>query len=439
MVTRRGFSLTEVLVVIAVILILLSVLMVGVDETYTISISLKCRHRLEQLGYACRLFAENHDGRWPRSWNNAIELPGGGMARRRWYGAHEPYCQGNKTVFECPVVEIPSDEEAADVFEGTGRILYYNLGLGRDSGGWGAWSSYVSSRAWLTDPDRTPTNPDHVPYEADYAGGNNPADWLSAELLDSYDQVWILAAITYGAGLHDSELDALHAFQQAGGGIHLFAESHGSLPRPMWVECPNALAQTLGYGIQASLGNLGSQWMNFDPDVAHPVMAGVTRHETNPTPALLQLSPPAQAAGVDPVFGTLVAAWDGGQGRVIVHASFTTMGDSGEHWTHSGDDVKTYCNNAAQWLFGGSSTTGRCSYGYNDHLGADARTPGGSTICIMDYTHWRIRRGGTTDDPDHYIATRHGGRANALLGDGHVDSLRVEEITPGMWTPEHED
>ncbi|MFO7898124.1 MAG: type II secretion system protein [Planctomycetota bacterium] len=433
---RGGFSLTELLVVIAIVLILIGILSVGLDVAYTRAISLRCQNRLAHLGQACRLFLQDQDGRWPRSWNNRIELAGGGLARRRWYEALAPYCERNEAAFRCPVAASGSEHDVADVFEGTGRILYYNLGIGRKSGGWGSWSTYARSRAWLTDPNRTPQDPDNVPFEVDYAGGDSPADWLTADLLDSYDQVWILGTITYGNGFHDEELDALNAFHQAGGGIHFFIESHGGTTNTQWVDCANALSQALGYGIGASYGQLGRSEMNFE-ESAHPVMAGVRRHATNPTPAHLELGNGAQAVGIDPSFGALVAVWDGGAGRVVVHASFTTVGDNSDHWMNSGDDIKGYCNNVAQWLFGGSTATGECSYGYNDGLGRDPRKPGADTICIMDYAHWRIRRGlDANNDPGDYLATRHGGRANALLGDGRVVSLHLEDITPGMWTPE---
>jgi prepilin-type processing-associated H-X9-DG protein len=426
-------------VVIAVITILASIMVVGMGRLYSSSHSLQCQHRLSQMGYACQLFVGKHNGRWPKSWNNEIEFEGG-VVRHRWYDALALYCNGNTAIFDCPLAESQSkDEDASDTFQGTGRILYYNLGLGRASGSWGSWSTYAASRNWLTDPARTPSAPGNTPYEVDYAGGSAPADWITADLLDAYDQIWILATITYGAGFHDSELDALRAFHQVGGGIHVFGESYTPATNTMWTDCPNALSAELGYGIICTLGSQVGEWVAFDTDTGHPVMAGVTGHATNNTPALLELSNGAVKIGEDPLFGTFIAGWDGGLGRVLVHGSFTTM--YGTHWTSSGDNAKIYCNNAAEWLFGGSSATGDCSYGYNNNLGKDGGTPATSTICIMDYAQWRIRRGGGdgNDDPDHYIAVRHSGEANALFADGGVHSLRTSDIKPGMWTPSPDD
>ena len=75
------------------------------------------------------------------------------------------------------------------------------------------------------------------------------------------------------------------------------------------------------------------------------------------------------------------------------------------------------------------------SYGYNPDLGVERRTPGADTIMVMDYVLSIFRK----DDPKGHIAPRHGGRANALMGDGAVRALRPEEITDGMWTLEPDD
>ena len=84
-----------------------------------------------------------------------------------------------------------------------------------------------------------------------------------------------------------------------------------------------------------------------------------------------------------------------------------------------------------------------CSYGYNSALGRTRATVPAGTIMIMDYDNWLIRRGTGDpegDDDDSRIALRHLGRANALMGDGSVRALYLEEITPrGMWTLERGD
>jgi prepilin-type processing-associated H-X9-DG protein len=82
---------------------------------------------------------------------------------------------------------------------------------------------------------------------------------------------------------------------------------------------------------------------------------------------------------------------------------------------------------------------GRCSYGYNNQVGHTDRTVGADTIIAMDYMKWEIDRDAANpicnDDPFD-VAARHGGRANALLGDGSVRTFYPEELTEGRFTPE---
>ena len=84
---------------------------------------------------------------------------------------------------------------------------------------------------------------------------------------------------------------------------------------------------------------------------------------------------------------------------------------------------------------------GRCSYGYNNRLGKNRRTPAADTILVMDYEHWEIDHDDIdveSNDDIHHIAARHSGRANALMGDHHVRAFPPEEITAAMWTLEQD-
>ncbi|MFO7899596.1 MAG: type II secretion system protein [Planctomycetota bacterium] len=92
-----------------------------------------------------------------------------------------------------------------------------------------------------------------------------------------------------------------------------------------------------------------------------------------------------------------------------------------EHWLHP------------EW----EPPTGECSYGYNNLVGRDRRSFAADTILVMDYQSWVIDHDGMDEDDSlDSVATRHSDRANALLGDGSVRALYVEDITPGMWTPD---
>ena len=63
----RGFSLTELLVVTAVLLVLISLIIVGVDSVYVSAMQLKCQHRLEHIGSACNMYALSNQGTLPES------------------------------------------------------------------------------------------------------------------------------------------------------------------------------------------------------------------------------------------------------------------------------------------------------------------------------------------------------------------------------------
>jgi len=64
-----GFTLTELLVVCAVIIILMSLLLVCIDGLYAYAIQIKCQHRLEQIWNGCLMYASSNQGMYPQSWN----------------------------------------------------------------------------------------------------------------------------------------------------------------------------------------------------------------------------------------------------------------------------------------------------------------------------------------------------------------------------------
>ncbi len=92
-----------------------------------------------------------------------------------------------------------------------------------------------------------------------------------------------------------------------------------------------------------------------------------------------------------------------------------------EHWLHP------------EW----DPPTGENSYGYNNRLGHNRRTVPAHTIMVMDYDGWVINPDDAEQDPLRGVATRHRGRANALMGDGSVRALYLEDILDSMWSLEH--
>ena len=75
---RQGngaFTLTELLVVVAVILILLSLVILGADTAYTQAMQVKCQHRLEQIWNACLMHAAGNQATLPAAWSHELAKP----------------------------------------------------------------------------------------------------------------------------------------------------------------------------------------------------------------------------------------------------------------------------------------------------------------------------------------------------------------------------
>ena len=96
---NTGFSLTELLVVIAVILVLMGILIVGVQSVYSHAAQVNCQHNLEQIGHACRMYSTSHDGMLPRAWDM--------HSGRLWYEALASGYLDNWNVLACPSVGVP--------------------------------------------------------------------------------------------------------------------------------------------------------------------------------------------------------------------------------------------------------------------------------------------------------------------------------------------
>jgi prepilin-type N-terminal cleavage/methylation domain-containing protein/prepilin-type processing-associated H-X9-DG protein len=121
----RGFSITELLVVVAVILILLSILLVGMHAMHSQAIALQCRHHLEQIGYALNMYSTTNHGLLPE--------PKSIYSGRLWYETLTATYLDNPAVLDCPAADeapvvasagsprAPSEEVVGE-FE---KVLYW--------------------------------------------------------------------------------------------------------------------------------------------------------------------------------------------------------------------------------------------------------------------------------------------------------------------------
>ncbi|MDX1951381.1 MAG: type II secretion system protein [Verrucomicrobiota bacterium] len=89
---RSGFTLVELLVVIAVIAILTGVLLPAISKAKSRTLSTVCLNQLRQIGLASQMYANDHDELLPQSQH----------VRSSWIGTLKPYL-GGTNVYRCPV------------------------------------------------------------------------------------------------------------------------------------------------------------------------------------------------------------------------------------------------------------------------------------------------------------------------------------------------
>ncbi|MFO7898123.1 MAG: prepilin-type N-terminal cleavage/methylation domain-containing protein [Planctomycetota bacterium] len=444
---RRGFSLAELLAVVAIILLLISFLLTGTQHVMSRSVMLKCQNRLEKIGNACQMFA-NENQRWPGVYDRETYL--------RWYEVLAPYTDGDRRIFNCPELAAPGSEEAEDGGVGPTEsdlpMLLYNTEIGRSTSGWHQWDRYARFRNWYDEN-----------IEAGLflvQGSETTLIPISDEHLSGASQVWFICTEKYtyhqgGQVFSDSELSAIRSFHQRGGGIHCLSESY---QRDDYYRSTNEILEACGdVGLIAVPYAPGVMMKWQAAENSHPVMQDEEGYIRDMRSAgsvvefeILDADPCARIIGRCTVTDNngnvqegspadLIAAWDNGIGRVLLHGSYTSFTSSGYSIFPYGD-TERYCQTSDAWLrkSGGMRAGGQCTYGYNSLVGLDAGRPGADTVVVMDYANWRIVRAQADpdkNDPDSYIATRHEGKANALLGDGSVRAFYLEDIRDGMWTP----
>ena len=90
---RCGFTLVELLVVVAVVGVLVALLLPAVQAARTAARRTECANHLKQLGLAIHLFIEAHDGAFPRTHI---------AAQDSWIETTAPYLEDLSVVRTCP-------------------------------------------------------------------------------------------------------------------------------------------------------------------------------------------------------------------------------------------------------------------------------------------------------------------------------------------------
>jgi type II secretory pathway pseudopilin PulG len=538
--------MTELLVVVAVILILMVAVIFSGNAMYANAMRLKCQHRLEQIGMACQMYASAHHGMMPPSWNphtgrlwyetlangyltnwNAIACPSvgdppAGSGQAGW----DTEQRENTDVLLGALVWLKEKQETSGTYKGrwthktdgtttqyyqgiTGLALLAYLGFGctdkhppeftetvrlaveylasdtaqiksgTDAGKFrnntsktmyaqsictmalaGASRTMVDTA--LRDKARAAAQlglnwivanqPDHgaFGYYGDPGDGNSDTSvcgWAyQAVAACSFAGIHIPQtardrAEEYLSCVHDSYGRSTYWWTPPNGGGAWLAER----------ETPIALTTRLllGHGPDASDSQLQANWLmsgdriiNYHEGRNGNDLYGLyyTSLSMNrmggtywskwfafyPDQVLIKMiqdSPemchwPSEACGSSAQVGGGTTV---GEVYATAMAALTLEAAFEEHWLHE------------SW----KPTGGECSYGYNNRLGKDRRTPDANTILVMDYEHWQIDHDDIDvehNDDIGQVAARHSDRANALMGDYRVETLPPAEISDGMWT-----
>jgi len=115
---RSGFSLIELLVIIAIISLLLSILTPSLGRTRSMAMRLKCAHNLKQIDVAMHLYLSSNDDLYPCAED---PLPAGYWLwmGRGWRDFVEPYLGGNIDANNPSILWCPQDKVAKEKYEST--------------------------------------------------------------------------------------------------------------------------------------------------------------------------------------------------------------------------------------------------------------------------------------------------------------------------------
>ncbi len=134
---RRGFTLIEILVVLAIISILAAILFPAFGRARENARRTSCASNLKQIGIAAVQYTQDYDGTTMFSWNGSDSGPSDASQRYKWMDALQPYIK-NERAFNCP-----SDLQDKP----------YKFRDGVNYGSYGANGSYASEYLTRRSPD----------------------------------------------------------------------------------------------------------------------------------------------------------------------------------------------------------------------------------------------------------------------------------------------
>jgi prepilin-type processing-associated H-X9-DG protein len=437
---RVGFSLTELLVVMCIIIILMSILVVGLGQTHTEAERLRCQHHLEELGKAAQMWSNKNHGR---------ELPAVGARTGLaavWCKTLVPYLSaaGNEAeatqVMNCPVAAAGTASAGAGdgMWVGVGPNVLFSADRYR------TWYDFVD----LPENLRSSGWPGTIHYWHRMTDGQplNPIDGMlpDYDILVHMDGYYSSASYFTG-----SELAALGQFQENGRSVFVSSDHHAS-----FTHVTNQLCDHFKWGLESrGLLNHCESGTCLVPVVSdHPIGNGVDYVAGYNSEGIISLAtdsslknPNARLvvySGLHPEHA-LTGVLDDGKIRVVVDNNWTKLASPGWYYQKSGTDHLQYMLNCLDWLRDRPMAGITVTYGYNNAVGSQDAVTGktaprpanpGQVVRILDYADFIADHDGAgEDDPAHYVALRHGGRANVLFMDGHVEALDLEAIRRDDW------
>ena len=532
----RGFSLTELLVVVAVILILISVLIVGVQQIYASAMCLKCQHRMEQVWHGCLMYSNANHGPLPMAWDHQQSKP--------WYEVlHDDGYVDDEAVIGCPSSDIEvvrgtsgyAPGTSTEAYEQVSKVLNWinnpaNQTAHTDSGGaqWlggctkgqkpgatgfaalaflgsgyninhstygGSLKKALRFLMWCSDTHNgniAEFDTESYSYRRSYNQGVS-----TMALCDAYR---MMGDVSIGGrslkSTAQKAINYLMSTQHATYGGFPYTSTYSDNSANSWAwqgVCSARSAGLLDAALAANgITNFDSRtseyhWRCIETDgsgvyqaTAMPTSTSVkSQHRMTPATLAVRLlsgldrDDPSVALQMtylktSDVDGLPYTRWGDGTKFDLYVTYYVTLalfqlgGDEWETWVGmfvddmvgratpgaTADEAYYSTNKAVYGAYGGCIyptaiaamslqmaccnllpgskwyEPGSHSFGYNEALGQDLRTPAPDTIVLMDYMQSAV----TSHDSMSCVAARHGGKVNVLLADGHVEALYPEEF-----------
>jgi prepilin-type N-terminal cleavage/methylation domain-containing protein/prepilin-type processing-associated H-X9-DG protein len=141
---NKAFTLAEIMIVMAIILLLGSLLLPAIAGAYDSALRIACTNNMHQMSVCSMLYAKEHRNRLPAEGNKGIKDP---KKSRAWFYCLPPYAdaedvQTRNSVFQCPGCEIadphifnhasPKSYKMNGYLDNKNRSKTYRLGLLKD-------------------------------------------------------------------------------------------------------------------------------------------------------------------------------------------------------------------------------------------------------------------------------------------------------------------